>query len=129
MIVAIGLLAGATGQTPDTPWLSELLAGPDPVLRWAAATALARLVPEQPPEAAVRELLGWLTEPPESDSFALQANPDAFPCHDDMPFGEYTTLQTLVRPGPAARRRVVEALLAKLEGASGWRAERLLWGS
>jgi hypothetical protein len=43
-----------------------------------------------------------------------------------MPFGEYT-LQTLVRPGPAARRRVAEALLAKLKGASGWRAERLLW--
>ena len=126
MIVTIGLLAGATGQTSDTSWLSELLAGPDPVLRWAAATALARLVPEQPPEAAVQELLGWLTDPPESDSFALQANPDAFPCHDDMPFGEYT-LQTLVRPGPAARRRVTEALLAKLEGASGWRAERLLW--
>ena len=87
---------------------------------------LARLVPEHPPEAAVQELLGWLTDPPESDSLALQANPDVFPCHDDMPFGEYT-LKTLVRPGPAARRRVAEALLAKLEGASGWRAERLLW--
>lgn len=126
MIVAVGLLAGATGQTSDTPWLSELLAGPDAVLRWAAATALARLVPEHPPEAAVQELLGWLTDPPESDSFALQANPDAFPSHDDMPFGEYT-LQTLVRPGPAARRRVTEVLLAKLEGASGAVAERLLW--
>ena len=95
-------------------------------LRWAAATALARLVPEHPPEAAVQELLGWLTDPPESDSFALQAHPDAFPSHDDMPFGEYT-LQTLVRPGPAARRRVTEVLLAKLEGASGAVAERLLW--
>jgi hypothetical protein len=119
MIVAIGLLAGATGQTSDTPWLSELLAGPDPVVRWAAATALARLVPEHPPEAAVQELLGWLTDPPDDDA-------DAFPSHDDMPFGEYT-LQTLVRPGPAARQRVTEALLAKLEGASGWRAEVLLW--
>ena len=126
MIVAVGLLAGATGQTSDAPWLSELLAGPDALLRLAAATALARLAPEHPPEAAVQELLGWLTDPPESDSSALQANPDAFPCHDDMPFGEYT-LQTLVRPGPAARQRVTEALLAKLEGASGWRAERLLW--
>jgi HEAT repeat protein len=126
MIVAVGLLAGATGQTSDTPWLSALLAGPDPLLRWAAATALARLAPEHPPEAAVQELLGWLTDPPESDSFALQANPDAFPSHDDMPFGEYT-LQTLVRPGLAARQRVTEALLAKLEGASGWRAEGLLW--
>jgi HEAT repeat protein len=126
MVVAIGLLAGATGQTSDTPWLSELLAGPDPVLRWAAATALARLVPEHPPEAAVQELLGWLTDPPESDPFALQANPDAFPSHDDMPFGDYT-LQTLVRPGPAARQRVAEALLAKLHDAEGWRAERLLW--
>jgi HEAT repeat protein len=126
MIVAVGLLAGATGQTSDTPWLSELLAGPDPLLRWAAATALARLAPEHPPEAAVQELLGWLTDPPESDSFALQANPDAFPSHDDMPFGDYT-LQTLVRPGLAARQRVTEALLAKLEGASGWRAEGLLW--
>jgi HEAT repeat protein len=126
MIVAVGLLAGATGQTTDTPWLSELLAGPDPVLRWAAATALARLAPEQPPEAAVQELLGWLTDPPDAEPFAPQANPDAFPSHDDMPFGEYT-LQTLVRPGPAARRRVTEALMAKLEGASGWRAERLVW--
>jgi hypothetical protein len=126
MIVAVGLLAGATGQTTDTPWLSELLAGPDAVLRWAAATALVRLTPEHPPEAAVQELLGWLTDPPESDPFALQANPDAFPCHDDMPFGDYT-LQTLVRPGPAARRRVTEALLARLEGASGAVAERLLW--
>jgi HEAT repeats len=126
MIVAIGLLVGATGQTTDTPWLSELLGGPDPVLRWAAATALARLRPEHPPEAAVQELLGWLTDPPDADPFALQANPNAFPSHDDMPFGEYT-LQTLVRPGPPARRRVTEALLAKLEGALGWRAERLLW--
>ena len=126
MIVAIGLLAGASGQTSDAPWLSELLAGPDAVLRWAAATALARLAPEHPPEAAVQELLGWLTDPPASDSFALQANPDAFPCHDDMPFGEYTLL-TLVRPGPAARRRVTEALLARLEGASGRRAEGLVW--
>jgi hypothetical protein len=103
-----------------------LLAGPDALLRWAAATALARLAPEHPPEAAVQELLGWLTDPPESNSFALQANPDAFPCHNDMPFGEYT-LQTLVRPGLAARQRVTEALLARLEGASGWRAEGLLW--
>jgi HEAT repeat protein len=127
MIVAIGLLAGATGQTTDTPWLSQLLAGPDAVLRWAAATALARLVPEHPPEAAVQELLGWLTDPPEdANPFALQANPDAFPSHDDMPFGEYA-LQTLVRPGPAARRRVTEVLLAKLHGASGAVAERLLW--
>lgn len=126
MIVAVGLLAGATGQTSDALWLSELVAGPDALLRWAAATALARLAPEHPPEAAVQELLGWLTDPPESDSFALQANPDAFPCHDDMPFGEYT-LQTLVRPGLAARQRVTEALLARLEGASGWRAEGLLW--
>jgi hypothetical protein len=126
MIVAIGLLAGASGHSTDTPWLSELLAGPDAVLRWAAATALARLAPEHPPEAAVQELLGWLTDPPESDSFALEANPDAFPSHDDMPFGEYT-LQTLVRPGPAARQRVTEALLAKLHGSQGWRAEGLLW--
>ena len=43
--MADGLLAGATGQTSDTPWLLELLAGPDPILRWAAATALARLQP------------------------------------------------------------------------------------
>jgi hypothetical protein len=126
MIVAIGLLAGANDDTSDTPWLSELLAGPDPLLRWAAATALARLFPEHPPAAAVQELLGWVTDPPESNPFALQANPNAFPVPDDMPFGEYT-LQTLVRPGPAARQRVAEALLDKLHGASGWPAESLLW--
>jgi hypothetical protein len=126
MVVAVGLLAGATGQTSDAPWLSALLAGPDPILRWAAATALARLAPEHPPEAAVRELLGWVTDRPDTDAFALEANPNAFPSQDDMPFGNYT-LETLVRPGPAARQRVAEALLAKLHGASGWQAERLLW--
>jgi hypothetical protein len=126
MIVAIGLLAGATGQRGDTPWLSELLAGPDPILRWAAATALARLAPEHPPEPAVRELLGWLTDKPDTNPFTLDATPNAFPSHDDMPFGEYT-LQTLVRPGPAARARVAEALLAKLHDAEGWQAESLLW--
>jgi len=126
MIVAIGLLAGATGQRGDTPWLSGLLAGPDPILRWAAATALARLAPEHPPEPAVRELLGWLTDQPDTNPFTLDANPNAFPSHDDMPFGEYT-LQTLVRPGPAARQRVAEALLAKLRGPSGGAAEALLW--
>jgi hypothetical protein len=128
MIVAIGLLAGATGQRGDTPWLSALLAGPDPILRWAAATALARLSPEHPPEAAVQELLGWLTDRPDANPFTLDANPDAFPPQDDMPFGEYT-LQTLVRPGPAARQRVAEALLAELRDAEGGpaEAESLLW--
>jgi hypothetical protein len=105
MIVAIGLLAGATNDTGDTPWLSQLLAGPDPILRWAAATALARLFSQHPPEPAVQELLGWVTDPPDADPFALPANPNAFPRPDDMPFGQYT-LQTLVRPGPAARQRV-----------------------
>jgi hypothetical protein len=126
MIVAIGLLAGATGQRSDTPWLSELLAGPDPVLRWAAATALARLAPEHPPDPAVQELLGWLTDRPDANPLTLDANPNAFPSHDDFPFGQYT-LKTLVRPGPAARARVAEALLAKLHDAAGWQAERLLW--
>jgi hypothetical protein len=124
MIVAIGLLAGANDDTGDTPWLSELLAGPDPIVRWAAATALARLVPEHEP--AVQELLGWLTDQPDTNPFTLDANPNAFPSHDDLPFGEYT-LQTLVRPGPAARARVAEALLAKLHGASAEPAESLLW--
>ncbi len=126
MIVAIGLLAGATGQRSDTPWLSALLAGPDPIVRWAAATALARLAPEHPPEPAVRELLTWLTDQPDANPFTLDANPNAFPSHDDLPFGEYT-LQTLVRPGPAARQHMAEALLAKLHGASGGPAESLLW--
>jgi hypothetical protein len=126
MIVAVGLLAGASGDTGDTPWLSALLAGPDPILRWAAATALARLTPEHPPEPAVRELLGWLTDPPDANPFTLEANPNAFPAQDDMPFGEYT-LQTLVRPGPAARQRVAEALLARLHDTEGWQAESLLW--
>jgi HEAT repeat protein len=126
MIVAVGLLAGATGQRSDSPWLSELLTGPDRILRWAAATALARLVPEDPPEAAVQELLGWVTDPPDTKPFALQANPNAFPCQDELPFGEYT-LQALVRPGPAARQRVAEALLAKLHGAAGLEAGGLLW--
>jgi hypothetical protein len=126
MIVAIGLLAGATGQRGFTPWLSELLAGPDRILRWAAATALARLSPEHPPEPAVQELLGWLTDRPDTNPFTLDAIPDAFPPQDDMPFGEYT-LKTLVRPGPAARQRVAEALLVKLRGASGGPAESLLW--
>jgi hypothetical protein len=126
MVVAIGLLAGATGQRSDTPWLSELMAGPDPILRWAAATALARLASEHPPEPAVQELLGWLTDRPDANPFALDANPNAFPSHDDFPFGQYT-LKTLARPGPAARAHVAEALLAKLHDAAGWQAERLLW--
>ena len=126
MIVAIGLLAGANDDTGDTPWLSELLAGPDPIVQWAAATALARLFPEHPPEPAVHELLGWLTDQPDTNPFTLDANPHAFPPPDDMPFGEYT-LQTLVRPGPAACQRVAEALLAKLDDAEGCQAESLLW--
>jgi HEAT repeat protein len=121
MIVAVGLLAGATGQRSDSPWLSELLTGPDRILRWAAATALARLVPEDPPEPAAQELLGWVTDPPDTKPFALQANPNAFPSQDELPFGEYT-LQALVRPGPAARQRVAEALLSKLHGAAALEA-------
>jgi hypothetical protein len=66
------------------------------------------------------------TDQPDTNPFTLDANPNAFPPHDDLPFGEYT-LQTLVRPGPAARARVAEALLAKLHGASAEPAESLLW--
>jgi HEAT repeat protein len=122
MIVAVGLLAGATGLRSDTPWLLELLVGPDRILRWAAATALARLVPEHPPEPAAQELLGWVTDPPDTNAFTPDGSANAFPPQDELPFGDYT-LQTLVRPGPAARQRVAEALLAKLDGASGWQAE------
>jgi hypothetical protein len=60
MVVAVGLLAGAHGQVADAPLLAELLGAPEPLVRWAAAIALARLV-DDPPEPAVAELLGWAT--------------------------------------------------------------------
>lgn len=74
----------------------------------------------------MQELLGRLTDQPDTVPFAFDANRRAFPPKDDMPFGEYT-LQALVRPGPAARRRVAEALLAELDDVEGWRAESVLW--
>jgi hypothetical protein len=106
MVVAVGLLAGAHGQVTDLPLLAELLAAPEPLVRWAAAIALARLLVDDPPEPAVAELLGWATGtipgPPEAE----------IPFHRGE-LGRYA-LAAAVRPGPAAQQRAVEALLARL---------------
>jgi HEAT repeat protein len=120
MVVAVGLLAGAHGQVADAPVLAGLLGGPQPLVRWAAAIALARLFVAVPPEPAVAELLGWATgaipQPPEAD----------IPFHD-VELGRYA-LAAAVRPGPAAHQRAVEALLARLPmvGSAG-DLELLLW--
>jgi len=120
MVVAVGLLAGAHGQVADAPVLAGLLGGPQPLVRWAAAIALARLFVAAPPEPAVAELLGWATgatsQPPEAD----------IPFHDGE-LGRYA-LAAAVRPGPAAHQWAVEALLARLPmvGRAG-EVEGLLW--
>jgi hypothetical protein len=120
MVVALGLLAGAHGQVADAPVLAELLGAPEPLVRWAAAIALARLLVAAPPEPAVAELLGWATgvipQPPEAE----------IPFHDGE-LGRYA-LAAAVRPGPAAHQRAVEALLARLPmvGPAG-DVEGLLW--
>jgi hypothetical protein len=120
MVVAVGLLAGAHGQAADIPVLAELLGAREPLVRWAAAIALARLLMDAPPEPAVAELLGWATgvipQPPEAEiSF-----------HDGA-LGRYA-LAAAVRPGPAAHRRAVEALLARLPMvAPAGEVEGLLW--
>jgi hypothetical protein len=120
MVVAVGLLAGAHRQVADAPVLAELLSGPEPLVRWAAAIALARLFVPDPPEPAVAELLGWATgaipEPPEAD----------IPFHQGE-LGRYA-LAAAVRPGPAAHQRAVEAVLARLPmvGPAG-EVEGLLW--
>jgi hypothetical protein len=106
MVVAVGLLAGAHRQAGDVPVLAELLGASEPLVRWAAAIALARLLVEDPPEPAVAELLGWSTG----------VIPQ--PVEAEIPFyrgelGRYA-LAAAVRPGPAAHQRAVEALLARL---------------
>ena len=62
MLIALGLLAGARGETEHGPLLVGQLEDGDAVVRWAAAVALARVFPQALPEAAVQELLGWLTD-------------------------------------------------------------------
>jgi HEAT repeat protein len=120
MVVGLGLLAGAHRQVADAAVLAELLGGPQPLVRWAAAIALARLFVADPPEPAVAELLGWATDatpqPPEAD----------IPFHEGE-LGRYA-LAAAVRPGAAAHQRAVEALLARLAmvGQAG-EAEGLLW--
>jgi hypothetical protein len=119
-VVAVGLLAGAHGQVADAPVLAGLLGGPQPLVRWAAAIALARLFVAAPPEPAMAELLGWATraipQPPEAD----------IPFHDGE-LGRYA-LAAAVRPGPAAHQRAVEALLARLPTAGpAGDLELLLW--
>ena len=52
MAVALGLLAGAQAQTEDASRLNELLVDGDAVVRWGAAVALVRLLPQAPPEPA-----------------------------------------------------------------------------
>jgi hypothetical protein len=133
MIVAVGLLAGATGQTTDTPWLSLLLAGLDHVLRWRRRPRWRAWFPSSRPKPPSRSC--WAGSPIRRSLTPLPSRPTP------TPFPAMTTCLWRVHPPdpgparPAARQRVTEALLAKLEGASGWRAERyrrerrLLWSN
>lgn len=116
MLVALGLLAGARGETRDAPRLAELLADNDAVVRWAAAVALARLFPQAPPEPAVRELLGWLTGEvtPGRDPEVLFCDPQ-----------EYVLL--VMRSVPALRERAAGAILARLPALSGTAALSPVW--
>jgi hypothetical protein len=103
MLVALGLLAGARGETKDAPRLARLLGDDDAVVRWAAAVALARLFPQAPPEPAVGELLGWLTR---------EATVGRHP-HILFPEPQEYALLVL-RSVPALRERAAEALLERL---------------
>ena len=103
MLVALGLLAGARGETGDAPRLARLLEDTDVVVRWAAAVALARLFPQAPPEPAVQELLGWLTGVTTAGR------------HPEILFPEpeqYAML--IVESVPALRERAVEAIFDRL---------------
>lgn len=123
MLVALGLLAGSHGETVDAPVLSGLLGAPQPVVRWAAAIALARLFVHDPPEPAVRELLRWGTgEVGHRQRLGTRIRFN----HGEL--GRYALLAA-VRPGAAARRRAVEALLARLPVVSVEQggAELLVW--
>jgi hypothetical protein len=108
MAVALGLLAGAEAQTDDASRLNELLVDGDAVVRWGAAVALVRLLPQAPPEPAVRELLGWLTSEaaPERDPEILFCDPQ-----------DYALL--VVRSVPVLRERAVGAILDRLPALSG----------
>jgi hypothetical protein len=122
--------------TPWSRWSWRWACSPAPLGRPATPSGCRSCWADPIPSCAGRRRPRWHAcspsirpNPPSrscSGGLPRSSAPDAFPPPDDMPFGEYT-LQTLVRPGPAARRRVAEALLAKLHGASGWEAERLLW--
>jgi hypothetical protein len=117
MLVALGLLAGARGETGDAPRLARLLGEEDDVVvRWGAAVALARLFPQAPPEPAVRELLGWLTGEvtPGRDLEILFCEPQ-----------EYVLL--VMRSVPALRERAAQAILARLPALSGEAAVSPVW--
>jgi hypothetical protein len=124
MIVAVGLLAGATGRTSEAPWLSELPAGPDPILRWAAATALARLAPEHPPDPAVQSCSAG--SPIGPTPTPLRSTPTPTPFRPTTTFRLASTRsKTLARPGPArpgrprTRRRGTAGQAARRRGLAG----------
>jgi hypothetical protein len=115
MLVAVGLLAGAQGQTDDAPRLTELLGDADAVVRWAAAVALARLFPQAPPQPAVGELLGWLT-----GKAAPQRQPEILFCEPE----EYALL--VMQSVPVLRERAVGAILDRLPTLRGGAAHSLV---
>lgn len=108
MLIALGLLAGAWGETEDSQLLGGQLEDDDAVVRWAAAVALARLFPQAPPEAAVQELLGWPAGQAKAgrDPQILFPEPEA-----------YTLL--VLRDQPVLRVRAVGAVLDRLPRLSG----------
>jgi hypothetical protein len=116
MAVALGLLAGAQAQTDDASRLNELLVDGDAVVRWGAAVALVRLLPQAPPEPAVRELLGWLTS-----EAAPERDPEILFCEPQ----EYALL--VVRDVPVLRERAVGAILDRLPALSGAAAHSPVW--
>jgi hypothetical protein len=115
MLVALGLLAGGRGQTSHSPRLEALLGHGDAVVRWAAAVALARLLPQAPPEPAVAELLGWLT----GATTAARRPAVLFPAPE-----QYALL--VVRSVPALRERAVEAILERLATRPSLEAQPLV---
>jgi hypothetical protein len=88
----------------------------DAVVRWGAAVALVRLLPQAPPEPAVRELLGWLTSEaaPERDPEILFCDPQDYA----LP---------VVRSVPVLRERAVGAILDRLPALSGTAALSPVW--
>jgi hypothetical protein len=109
-MVAAGLVAGRDDDADLVGPMAARLGAREPVVRLAAALALARLRRDEPPGAVVGELLCWtvLRAPPGTGA-------SAFPFWDPR----WYAYRSLARLGGAARARVVQGLLHGLGRVRG----------